>query len=287
MDKLTWQLIELQKHNRDGSMATQKNRRETLTLAAKQLKQSGFNQMNVNALKGKHVIKLTQKWRADGLAAGTIKNRMAHLRWWASKVNATHKIPSNDQLEIDRRVYITNENKAVELTPEHLEKVTDPNIRYSLQLQAQFGLRREEAIKFNAQYADKGDKITLKDSWCKGKRSRDIPIVTQAQRSLIDKLKQEYGNASLIPSHLQYKHQLNTYKNTLPKTGLGKGHGLRHHYAQARYKELSGNECPARGGKRQREMNEAEREHDRQVRLILSKELGHSREQVTSIYLGS
>lgn len=287
MDKLTWQLIELQKHNRDGSMATQKNRRETLTLAAKQLKQSGFNQMNVNALKGKHVTKLTQKWRADGLAAGTIKNRMAHLRWWASKVNAAHKIPSNDQLEIDRRVYVTHENKAVELTPEHLEKVADPNIRYSLQLQAQFGLRREEAIKFNPHYADKGDRITLKDSWCKGKRSRDIPIVTQEQRSLIDKLKQETGNASLIAPHLQYKHQLSTYKNAVPKTGLGKGHGLRHNYAQARYKQLSGNDCPARGGKRQKEMNETEREHDRQVRLILSEELGHSREQITSVYLGS
>ncbi len=209
------------------------------------------------------------------------------MRWWASKVNAYHKILANAALEIDRRVYITIENKAVELIQELLEKVTDLNIRYSLQLQAQFGLRREEAIKFNPQYSDKGDRITLKDSWCKGKRSRDIPIVTQEQRSLIDILKQEVGNASLIPPHLLYKHQLNTYKNTLPKIGLGKGHGLRHHYAQVRYKELSGNDCPAKGGKRQPEMNESEREHDRQLRLILSEELGHSREQITSVYLGS
>ena len=97
----------------------------------------------------------------------------------------------------------------------------------------------------------------------------------------------EYGNNSLIPAHLQYKHQLNIYKNTIPKIGLGKGHGLRHNYAQIRYKDLSGNECPVKGGKRQKEMSKEEREYDRKVRLQISEELGHAREQITSIYLGS
>ena len=287
MDKLTWQLKDLLNHNRDGGRATQKSRQETLTLVAKQLKSLGFKFMQVNGLKAKHVTKLTEKWKTDGLANGTIKNRMAHIRWWAGKTNAAHKIPSNDQLEIDHRVYVTNDNKAVILTQEHLKQVSDPNIRYSLQLQAHFGLRREEAIKYNAQYADQGNKITLKASWCKGKRSREIPITTLEQRTLIDQIKREYGNNSLIPAHLQYKQQLNTYKNTIPKIGLGKGHGLRHNYAQVRYKQLSGNTCPAKGGKRQRNMNKEERHYDRQVRLQISEELGHSREQITSIYLGS
>ena len=146
MDKLTWQLKDLLNHNRDGGRATQKSRQETLTLVAKQLKSLGFKFMQVNGLKAKHVTKLCEKWKIDGLANGTIKNRMAHIRWWAEKTNAAHKIPSNDQLEIEHRVYVTNESKAVELTQSHLEKVADPNIKYSLQLQAHFGLRREEAI---------------------------------------------------------------------------------------------------------------------------------------------
>ena len=100
-------------------------------------------------------------------------------------------------------------------------------------------------------------------------------------------IKREYGNNSLIPAHMQYKQQLNRYKNTIPKIGLGKGHGLRHNYAQIRYKELSDNECPAKGGRHKRDMSKEEREFDRQVRLQISKELGHAREQITSVYLGS
>ncbi|MFO1320473.1 MAG: phage integrase N-terminal domain-containing protein [Burkholderiales bacterium] len=28
---------------------------------------------------------LVQRWTAEGLSAGTIKNRMAELRWWAER----------------------------------------------------------------------------------------------------------------------------------------------------------------------------------------------------------
>ncbi len=50
---------------------------------------------------------------------------------------------------------------------------------------------------------------------------------------------------------------------------------------------MSGNECPVKGGRCQREMSKEEREFDRLIRLQISEELGHSREQITSIYLGS
>ena len=83
MNKLTWHINDLMNHNRDGGMATQKSRQQTLTLAAKQLEELGFKHLRVTGLKTKHVTQLTEKWKADGLAAGTIKNRMAHIRWWA------------------------------------------------------------------------------------------------------------------------------------------------------------------------------------------------------------
>lgn len=287
MNSLDWQLRELQKHNRDGGFSTQKSRQETLSLASRQLKTLGFNQLSVKGLKAKHVERLVEKWKADELATGTIKNRMSHIRWWAAKVNASHKIPSNDALNIEHRVYITNDSKAVVLKDSHLAAVSDKNLRDSLQLQSLFGLRREEAIKFNPGYADLGTAIKLKPSWCKGSRGREVPVTNDAQRELINRLKREYGNNSLIPPQLMYKDQLNLYKNVVPTIGLGKGHGLRHNYAQVRYKELSGNECPALGGIRQRNMDEEQRTVDRNIRLQISEELGHSREQVTSIYLGS
>ena len=57
-----------------------------------------------------------------------------------------------------------------------MDKVNDPYVRMSLALQAAFGLRREEAIKFQPHYADRGDHIALKGSWTKGARERTVSI---------------------------------------------------------------------------------------------------------------
>ncbi|MFA5810262.1 MAG: phage integrase N-terminal domain-containing protein [Thermoleophilia bacterium] len=42
--------------------------------------------MVVAGLKPKHVEGFVERWKMEGLAAGTIKNRMAELRWWAEKI---------------------------------------------------------------------------------------------------------------------------------------------------------------------------------------------------------
>ena len=62
--------------------------------------------------------------------------------------------------------------------------------------------------------------------------------------------------------------------------------GLRHAYAQARYEELTGWKCPATGGPDRKILTQEQRELDREARLIISRELGHEREQVTVAYLG-
>lgn len=53
-----------------------------------------------------------------------------------------------------------------------LDNITDPHVRMSLRLQATFGLRREESIKFQPRYADRGNYIAIKGSWAKGGRDR-------------------------------------------------------------------------------------------------------------------
>jgi len=63
-------------------------------------------------------------------------------------------------------------------------------------------------------------------------------------------------------------------------------HGLRHAYAQDRYEELIGWLCPAAGGPVARKLTPEQRERDCEARLIISRELGHEREQVTAAYLG-
>jgi len=63
-------------------------------------------------------------------------------------------------------------------------------------------------------------------------------------------------------------------------------YGLRHPYAQQRYEELTGWKSPAAGGPISKALTAEQGEKDHQVRLVISRELGHEREQVTAVYLG-
>ena len=82
MRDLSYQLKQLCHRNRDGSYATQAKRMH-LMLIADQLYDLGFRGMKLRSVKQKQVDALVKDWLRQGLAVGTIKNRMAVLRWWA------------------------------------------------------------------------------------------------------------------------------------------------------------------------------------------------------------
>lgn len=287
MDDLTYTLRQLCLRNRDGSHATQADRQRSLSLAARQLSEAGFRQMRATSLKGKHVEALLQRWQAEGQSTGTLKNRMAHLRWWAEKVGKAGILPAdNTKLGIPERRYVTNESKAKELG-DRLDRVTDPNVRMSLCLQAAFGLRREESIKFQPRYADRGDHIAIKGSWAKGGRDRTVPITTPEQRAVLNEVHRLAGQGSLIPSHKTYIQQRHVYDGQCKVAGLSNMHGLRHRYAQMRYEVLTGWKAPAAGGPGKAQLNSSQRLSDQHARQQISRELGHERLKVTSIYLGT
>jgi integrase len=286
MDDLTYTLRQLCQRNRDGSHATQADRLRALTLASRQLREAGYRQMRASSLKGKHVEALLRHWQTEGLSAGTLKNRLAHLRWWAEKVGKASVIPAdNTQLGIPERRFVTNENKARDLG-DGLGKVNDSCVRMSLMLQHAFGLRREESIKFQPCYADRGDAITLKGSWTKGGRERTVPITTTEQRAVLHQAHQLAGAGSLIPAHKTYIQQRHTYDGQCKAAGLSNMHGLRHRYAQARYETLTGWKAPAAGGPPSRELTPAQRMLGTWSRQTISHELGHERTQISAVYLG-
>ncbi len=287
MRDLNYQLKELCRTNRDGSYATQAQRLWMLTLIANQLHELGFRQMNAQSLKPKHVEALIKHWVDAKLAVATIKNRMTALRWWSQKVNRENVIArTNEHYGIPDRKFVTNVSKAQTMSAEALAKVKDTYIRMSLELQQAFGLRREESIKFVPGYADRGDRLVLKDSWTKGGKAREIPIRTDAQRQVLDRARQVAGRGSLIPANRNYVQQLRTYEGHTSRAGLSKLHGLRHAYAQQRYQEMTGWPCPAAGGPASAELGVAQKKADREARLEISRELGHEREEITAVYLG-
>uniref|UniRef100_UPI00016ADAB1 integrase domain-containing protein n=1 Tax=Burkholderia humptydooensis TaxID=430531 RepID=UPI00016ADAB1 len=167
-----------------------------------------------------------------------------------------------------------------------LDGLRDAHVRMSLQLQQAFGLRREESIKFQPVYADRGDHIALKGSWTKGGCERTVPITTAEQRRVLDLAHQLAGAGSLIPAHKNYIQQRHTYDGQCKAAGLSNMHGLRHRYAQDRYEALTGWKAPAAGGPAARSPTPAQRTLDTQARQAISRELGHERTQITSVYCG-
>lgn len=287
MRDLNYQLKQVCRHNRDGGYATQQNRERLLSLIADQLHALGFRGMSAQSLKPKHVEALVNRWQAEALSVGTIKNRMTVLRWWAQKANRQNVIArQNDHYGIPERTFVSTESKAKQVDGAALERVGDVHVRLSLELQQAFGLRREEAIKFQPGYADRGDRLVLKESWTKGGKAREIPLRTPSQREVLERAHQLAGRGSLIPAERNYRQQLRVYERHTANAGLSKLHGLRHAYAQSRYEELTGWKSPAAGGPRSTSLSRDQRAVDREARLVISRELGHEREQITTVYLG-
>lgn len=290
MRQLNYELREMTRRFREGSFATQANRRNMLQLFADQLYEAGYKKMHAHDFKGRHINKLLERWKADGLSHSTIKNRMSVLRWWAGKVNNPGVLArENSHYGIERRTYVARESKARDLPEDKLAKIRHPYVRMSLELQRAFGLRREESIKIRPHQADHGDRLVLKDTWCKGGRPREVPIRTQEQRDVLERAKAlvKLKSAALIPADKRYVEHLHTYEMSVVRAGLRKMHGLRHAYAQARFEELTGFPCPVMGGPSQAEMTDQQVQADYDARLLISEELGHARISITNAYLGS
>ena len=153
------------------------------------------------------------KWRRQGRSIGTMKNRTAHIRWWAKRVGRPGVVPANGELGMANREYVTNEDKSAVLDPEKLAQVKDPHVAMALRLEAVFGLRREEAIKFTPARDDRGNRIRLKGSTTKGGRPREVPVRNAAQRELLDEARRLVGSGALIPPERNCRQQLKVYES--------------------------------------------------------------------------
>ncbi len=276
--------------NRDGSETTRHDRALVLSRLARELQEMGFKQLKAHQISERHVLRLVAKWKAEGKSNGAMKNDLAHLRWWASKVGRGHTIaPKNEHYGIGKRSTVAQESKAMTLPSEQLVRVTCAYVRLSLELQRRFGLRREESIKFRVSYAWREhdpEHIYLKGSWTKGGRPRAIPVRTPIQRGLLRRVADLCGNGSLIPDGKTYRDQLGRYKSECVRAGIQGAHGLRHLYAQERYEELSGLPAPVNASNTP-PITLAQREKHDEARQVVSEELGHGRLQIVESYIGS
>ena len=86
MRQLHFDLLRLLEDDRQGSHGSRRARRYVLAQAAETLHRLGYRGLRAKGLKGRHIGALVAEWQRQGLSDGTIKNRMAHLRWLANKI---------------------------------------------------------------------------------------------------------------------------------------------------------------------------------------------------------
>lgn len=290
--------IKLSKFSNTIEMATpdyQKDRHRFLMKMVSQLRELGYSKRwDVHKLGKKEVHRLVNRCLKLGNTHRTIANKMVFVRWLAGKLGRRDQIPKNKDLGIGLRKNDLNYgcNKATLLLKEHLDKL-NPRMRLINELKFKFGLREEEACKFQYDYATKkSDKyIRLKGSWCKGGRPRVIEVMDDEQRNLLARIEVhqlEHDEKSLIPKGQKFR----TYRNQVQtkSTSLGiNGHGLRHHWAQAKFFELSrGIKAPLAGGPSYSSLNAEQcARWDKAARRV-NEELGHGkgRKDTTATYIG-
>jgi hypothetical protein len=90
----------------------------------------------------------------------------------------------------------------------------------------------------------------------------------------------------VAPGYKTYYAYLKHFRYECGRVGIHAFHGHRHLYAQERYRELTGRECPARGGATSKQLTPKQKAIDREAREMISREMGHGREQVTAVYVG-
>jgi site-specific recombinase XerD len=272
--------------NNNGSFSTKGTRKDILLGFADNLFDAGIQLTNIRQVKAKHVARVVDYWKSEKLSAGTMKNRMSAIRNLWHSLNKKEVLPTNDELGIAKRSYKPQFNRAI-FNPD-FSQVMNYKVRVALELQRLFGLRREECLKIKPYLADKGTVLELQPSWCKGGRGRFVPIRTEEQRYWLAEAKKFVDNksASLIPVDKNYVQQRYIYEKQVQQIGLKNPHGLRHAYAQQRFKELTGFEAPINGGPTMKELTREQKVKDYQARMLISEELGHSRVGIVKNYCG-
>ncbi|MGR5487978.1 integrase domain-containing protein [Vibrio alfacsensis] len=176
-----------------------------------------------------------------------------------------------------------------------------PRLSSQLSLLRTLGLRFKESCLLDCHQALKQAKEhghVFLEFGTKGGRPRSIPIKSQAQLDALTIAAQhQQHDTSMIPSNLTWaQYQNRCYREVAGIKGYH-FHSERHHYAQARYVEELGIQCPIKLGMSRKEFFkffaqtrnisiQAAKQLDRQARLIIAKQLGHSRVSITGAYLG-
>ena len=294
------------KVNGDGkcSRKTRDERRAFFPLMVAQLWEMGFRIRKLESLAGKHVEALIHFWHQQGVVAGTLQTRrsmMNHLCNSLGKKNVVKNITDYLPAEAVRRTSVCKESKAWEANDVNpleiidLARTIDERLAVILAMQHFFGLRVKESIELRpANALIENDTVLEIHEGTKGGKPRHVPIETDDQMDVVEWARRvaAKGNTKRLRwTDCTWKQAQNRFyhlvRYRLGITGALKGitaHGLRHGYAQRRYRqETGGLPSPVEGGA----IGKIDRATHQAACITVSRALGHGRIDVTPSYYGS
>src|SRR5262245_23169501 len=148
-------LTQLAHKRRARSYTTQDDRLGMLHLIGTQLVALGYPHLRLANFKGRHIHRLVKHWQAQGLSDGTLANRLSCLRWVTEQLGCPWIMSKhNSSYGVAPRPQVATVSKARTLDETKLARITDPWVKMSLELQREYGLRKEEALKIQVAKAD-------------------------------------------------------------------------------------------------------------------------------------
>jgi integrase len=274
--------------------------RHRLRKCVKDLAALNMRLQNLSEMSRRHVVALTKYWVEKGASVAYMSNLNTVLRRFGIWMGKPDLAPVLSLLvsDPDKVRLRTSATEPKTLAAHGVDEAAliasmDKECRVAglqLRLMLAFGLRVEETVMFRPFSADRGNEL-LVEHGTKGGRARLVPLNTDEKRELIDLAKAiAVDNVKRILSarpRLKFHQSRAHFYYLAKKVGLTKAklgvtlHGLRHEFADRRYKELTGVHAPVNGGPR------IDRYRDWAARDILVLELGHSDRAKTAAYLGT
>lgn len=292
------------KRKKPVSEATKSHRFIECVAMANDLHNLGFRIMLPTQFKQKHVKALTRYWEGkEDLQPASVIQKVSILRTflgWVGKSAVINTLTASDlyaEPEKFKRSLVADRDKSwvpagnpIEIIQKVIEK--DPRIGSQLMLSHLFGLRPKETWCFKPERDyDKTNQLLHVRDGSKGGRPRIVPVTSEGQREFLDSLAElTYDtNGSLIPKRTSLKAWKSRYYRVMNENGISKKnglvpHGLRHGFAHSVYEQHAGHPAAVKEPERGQDFDAVQA---RIARLLVSEQLGHSRESITSAYTGN
>jgi site-specific recombinase XerC len=302
------------KKNKGVSFKTMHDRQRMVVSFFRELRhETPYRNLDPRQLANRHIEAMVARWLERRLSTATIHNYLSFLRTFAGWIGKSGMVREPefyvgaDSPHAHRSEVATEDRSWSAMNVDIAAKIAeiarfDHWVGLQLELEAGFGLRGKEARHLKphgaivtCDAASPRDAAAFPEcrtflhisAGSKGGRPRDIPIQTQAQQELLDRVMKLVPPGHYVgrPGFTSLQNQARFYY-VIRKFGISKAelgvvsHGLRHQYANDHFEADAGGPSPVRGGTSRPEGNKP-------ARTRVSRVLGHNRERASTGYLGS